>query len=61
LSEARFTHTPPQSADPAGQTTAQTPETQLLPAAQEWPQVPQFVGSLAVFVQETSVPLPQSW
>ena len=51
LSELRFTHTPPQTVEPAGQTTVHTCEMQLFPAAQTWSQAPQFAGSLAIFVQ----------
>ena len=51
----RFTQAPPQSVSPAAQVWTQALATQVWPAGQTVPQVPQLAGSVAVLVQTVAL------
>jgi len=51
LSSVSFTHRPEQLVRPTWQLTAQAPPLQTVPAAQTWPQLPQFEGSTLMAAQ----------
>jgi hypothetical protein len=52
-------HLPAQASSPGGQLVTQVPAEQAWPATQTVPQVPQFIGSLFLMVQNFAPPLAE--